>query len=81
MNETGIRAATLPPGHVEGFGDSFFAFFRAVYADIAAGARSKGATWATFDEGRAEMLFCEAVLLSSREERWVTLSEIEGKLQ
>ncbi|MEM9435691.1 MAG: Gfo/Idh/MocA family oxidoreductase [Pseudomonadota bacterium] len=80
MNETGTRATTLPPGHVEGFADSFFAFFCAVYRDVISGARSKGATWATFDDGHAEMLFCEAVLRSASEERWVKLSEIEGEL-
>jgi len=80
MNATGTRAATLPPGHVEGFGDSFFAFFNAVYADIAAGARSDSATWATFADGHDEMLFCEAVLRSAAENRWVELTEIEGDL-
>ena len=80
MNPTGTAAATLPPGHVEGFGDSFFAFFNAVYADIANGTRNKSATWATFADGHDEMLFCDAVLLSAKEERWVTLKEIEGNL-
>ena len=80
MNPTGTAAATLPPGHVEGFGDSFFAFFNAVYADIANGTRNESATWATFADGHDEMLFCDAVLLSAKEERWVTLKEIEGNL-
>ncbi|MEM6728471.1 MAG: Gfo/Idh/MocA family oxidoreductase, partial [Pseudomonadota bacterium] len=35
MNEVGTAAAALPPGHVEGFGDSFHSFFQAVYRDIA----------------------------------------------
>jgi predicted dehydrogenase len=76
MNATGTAAASLPPGHVEGFADSFFAFFRAVYGDIRAGGRQPGATWASFDDGHDEMLFCEAVLRSSRESRWVELTEI-----
>ena len=80
MNATGTAAATLPPGHVEGFGDSFFAFFNAVYADIASGARSEGATWASFADGHDEMLFCDAVLRSAKEDRWVMLKEIEGDL-
>jgi predicted dehydrogenase len=80
MNSTGIASATLPPGHVEGFADSFFAFFRAVYGDIAKGARSADATWATFRDGHDEMLFCDAVLRSAKEDRWVTLKEIEGDL-
>jgi predicted dehydrogenase len=76
MNPTGTAAATLPPGHVEGFGDSFFAFFRAVYADVAAGGRQAGSTWATFEDGDYEMRFCDAVLRSAREGRWVRLDEI-----
>lgn len=80
MNPTGTAAATLPPGHVEGFADSFFAFFKAVYADIAKGTRSADATWATFQDGHDEMLFCDAVLRSAKEDRWVTLKEIEGDL-
>ena len=73
MNTIGTRAATLPPGHVEGFADSFFNFFRAVYGDVATGGRSAGATWATFEDGHDEMLFCDAVLKSSREGLWVEL--------
>ncbi len=76
MNAAGTAAATLPPGHVEGFGDSFFAFFRAVYADVAAGCRQEGSTWATFEDGHYEMRFCDAVLRSAKEGRWVRLDEI-----
>jgi predicted dehydrogenase len=76
MNATGTAAASLPPGHVEGFADSFFAFFRAVYSDVAAGGRQAGATWATFEDGHLEMVFCDAVLRSAREGRWVRLDEI-----
>jgi predicted dehydrogenase len=79
MNATGTAAATLPPGHVEGFGDSFFAFFRAVYTDVAAGGRQERATWATFEDGHEEMRFCDAVLRSAREGRWVRLDEISGR--
>lgn len=76
MNAAGTAAATLPPGHVEGFADSFFAFFRAVYADVAAGQRRAKSTWATFDDGHYEMVFCDAVLKSAQESRWVDLSEV-----
>lgn len=73
MNATGAAAASLPPGHVEGFADSFGNFFRAVYADIAAGGRSAGATWATFEDGHAEMRFCDAVIESARKQGWVEI--------
>jgi predicted dehydrogenase len=76
MNATGTAAASLPPGHVEGFADSFFNFFRAVYADVDAGGRRPGSTWASFDDGHYEMRFCDAVLRSAREGRWVDLNEI-----
>ena len=75
MNPTGTAAASLPPGHVEGFADSFFAFFRAVYSDVATGGRHPGSTWASFEDGHDEMRFCDAVLRSAQEERWVSLSE------
>ncbi|WP_170579859.1 Gfo/Idh/MocA family protein [Ruegeria arenilitoris] len=75
MNPAGTRAATLPPGHVEGFADSFFNFFRAVYVDVCSGTRGADSTWATFEDGHYEMLFCDAVVKSSREQRWVDLGE------
>lgn len=76
MNDLGTAAATLPPGHVEGFADTFFNFFRAVYADVDAGGRQPGSTWATFEDGHYEMQLCDAVLISAREGRWVRLDEI-----
>ncbi|QXT38994.1 Gfo/Idh/MocA family protein [Gymnodinialimonas ceratoperidinii] len=78
MNEAGVAAAALPPGHVEGFADSFFNFFRAVYADVEVGERQENSTWATFEDGHYEMRFCDAVVMSAREERWVRLDEVEG---
>lgn len=74
MNAMGTAAATLPPGHVEGFADSFHAFFRQVYADVAAGGRRAESTWAGFDDGHYEMAFCDAVLQSAREGRWVDVN-------
>ena len=76
MNATGTAAATLPPGHVEGFADSFFNFFRVVYSDVEVGARQDASTWASFEDGHYEMQFCDAVLKSAREGRWVDLSEV-----
>ncbi|WP_170558233.1 Gfo/Idh/MocA family protein [Ruegeria atlantica] len=76
MNGPGVAAATLPPGHVEGFADSFFNFFRAVYTDVLAGGRQPTSTWATFEDGHYEMRFCDAVVKSASESRWVDLSEI-----
>ena len=73
MNAAGAAAASLPPGHVEGFADSFFALFRQVYGDIASGGRQPGSTYASFADGHFEMLFCDAVLKSAREGRWTDI--------
>ncbi len=74
MNALGGAAATLPGGHVEGFADSFHALFRQVYRDIAAGGRQADATWASFEDGHYEMLFCDAVLESARVGGWVDVA-------
>ncbi|HEU4571800.1 MAG TPA: Gfo/Idh/MocA family oxidoreductase [Candidatus Limnocylindrales bacterium] len=70
MHAAGRTAAALPGGHVEGFGDTFAALFRAVYADVAAGAPSDRPLYATFADGHDEMLVGEAVATSAREGRW-----------
>jgi predicted dehydrogenase len=76
MNPLGRAAAVLPPGHVEGFADSFHAFFRQVYADVAAGGRGPDSTWATFEEGHYEMQVCDAVSASARMGRWVEVGSV-----
>ncbi len=73
MNRLGAAAASLPGGHVEGFADSFRALFAQVYGDVVRGARSPGATWASFEDGHYEMQFCDAVLTSAGEGRWVDI--------
>lgn len=76
MNGTGTAAASLPPGHVEGFADTFFALFRQVYGDVMAGSRRPESTYASFADGHYQMLFCDAVLASAREGRWVEIPDV-----
>jgi predicted dehydrogenase len=59
-----------PPGHAEGFPDSFKMLYRAVYADVMNG-KSAEPLYATFADGHREVRVCEAVLTSHRERRWV----------
>lgn len=73
MNALGAAAASLPGGHVEGFADTFAALFRQVYRDVAQGGRSAGSTYASFADGHHEMLFCDAVLASAAQGRWVDI--------
>jgi predicted dehydrogenase len=71
MNEAGRAAAALPGGHVEGFGDTFSALFRAIYADVRAERMSDHPPYATFADGHDEMLVGDAIATSAATGRWV----------
>ncbi len=73
MNPTGAAAAFMPGGHPEGFADTWAAFFTQVYRDVARGGWGEGSTWATFDDGHYEMLFCDAVLASAASGTWANV--------
>ena len=73
LNDAGRAAAMLPGGHVEGFADTFAAAFRAVYADVAAGAMRANPPYATFTDGHEEMLVGDAVAASARAGAWVAV--------
>lgn len=64
--------ADYPGGHAEGFPDTFKQLYKAVYADIANG-KSATPLYATFADGHREVMLCEAILRSHREQRWVTV--------
>jgi predicted dehydrogenase len=70
MGPAGQAAAVLPGGHVEGFADTFRALFRAIYADVGAGAPSERPSYPTFADGHDEMLVNDAVAASARDGRW-----------
>ncbi|HEY4190269.1 MAG TPA: Gfo/Idh/MocA family oxidoreductase [Candidatus Limnocylindrales bacterium] len=71
MGAAGRAAAALPGGHVEGFGDTFAAHFRAIYADVTAGRPAERPTYPTFADGHDEMLVNDAIAESARLGRWV----------
>lgn len=73
MNPIGAAAAFMPGGHPEGFGDTWAAFFTQVYRDVLRGGRGPESTWATFDDGHYEMLFCDAVLASAASGTWTSV--------
>jgi len=73
MGPAGQAASALPAGHVEGFFDTHCAHFRAVYADVVAGAPSSDSRYPTFADGHDEMLVGDAIARSARDGRWVTV--------
>lgn len=58
-----------PPGHAEGFPDTFKMLYRAVYARIS-GVRSSEPLYAGIDDGRQETLLCEAIWQSHLTRQW-----------
>jgi predicted dehydrogenase len=64
------RYNILPPGHPQGYQDSFTGFIADVYASIA-GAQVDGLP--TFEDGLRSALLAEAVLESAASSEWVEL--------
>jgi predicted dehydrogenase len=60
-----------PGGHNEGFPDTFKQLYKAVYRYIQAGDRSAKPDFPTFADGHEEILLCEAIERSAKEQRWV----------
>jgi predicted dehydrogenase len=58
-----------PPGHVEGFPDTFKMLFRNIYAAIAG--RKGERLFATASDGHQEVAVCEAILESNKLKSWV----------
>ena len=71
MGPAGRAASALPAGHIEGFGDTFGALFRAIYKDIVAGRPADRPPYATFADGHDEMLVNDAIAESAAAGRWV----------
>jgi predicted dehydrogenase len=80
-NETAVRATSAfgdgaagfmdyPPGHVEGFPDTFKMHFRAIYAAIS-GRPAASPLYATVENGHREVAVCEAILHSQKARSWV----------
>jgi predicted dehydrogenase len=65
--------ANYPGGHNEGFPDAFKQCFRAFYGYIAAGDFTAEPLFPTFAQGHREVLLCEAILRSHRQQRWVSV--------
>lgn len=67
--------SNYPGGHNEGFPDAFKQCFRAFYEAIDKKLPARDALYPTFEEGHMEVLLCEAILTSHREEKWVKVGK------
>ena len=66
-----------PPGHVEGFPDTFKMLFRAIYGAILKGERH--GLFATAADGHAEVAVCEAILQSHETKQWVRSAALQSR--
>lgn len=67
--------ADYPGGHNEGFPDTFKQLFRAIYGYIDAGDYHAPRPFPTFADGHREVVLCEAILQSQREQKWQKINE------
>ena len=73
LQPTASHYVNYPGGHNEGFPDSFKQCFRSFYDAIVQNLPLGQVEYPTFSEGHKEVVLCEAILKSHREERWVTI--------
>jgi predicted dehydrogenase len=64
---------SYPGGHNEGFGDTSKQLFKEIYTDVAEGKPSEKPPYPTFVEGLRELLLCEKIVESNRNQCWVTV--------
>jgi len=76
-NELMLREqGDYPPGHAQGFPDTFKALYRAVYAAVAAGGPPDEPDYPTFADGHDEAVIGDAIARSHAEQRWVTVTPV-----
>jgi predicted dehydrogenase len=68
------KITSYPGGHNEGFPDTFKQLFSKVYAYIRQGDFEAVPDFPTFADGHDELVLCEAIEQSAREERWITIN-------
>ena len=77
LNERG----DYPPGHAEGFPDTFKRLYRNVYGAVAGGGPPDDPDYPTFADGHEEALIADAVALSHAERRWVELDPVPQEVR
>ena len=70
-----------PPGHAEGFPDTFKRLYRHVYRAVAAGGPPDDADYPTFADGHEEALVADAIAQSHAEQRWVTVNPVPQEVR
>lgn len=74
MHARAGQFSNYPAGHNEGFPDTFKQLFTDFYSAIAQGTFHSDPSFPTFQDGHREVLLCEAILQSARQDRWVEVA-------
>lgn len=67
------KLINFPGGHNEGFPDTSKQLFKEVYAAIEKGGQPENPTFPTFEDGYRELLICERIIESHRNQKWVKI--------
>jgi predicted dehydrogenase len=67
------RYSAYPGGHQEGYPDTFVQLFKDFYTYLHAGDLDASRSFPTFETGHEELVLCDAILQSSKKERWIPL--------
>jgi predicted dehydrogenase len=70
-----------PPGHAEGFPDTFKRLYRAVYTAVANGGPPEEPDYPTFAAGHEEALIADAIARSHEEQRWVAVDPVPQEVR
>jgi predicted dehydrogenase len=70
-----------PPGHAQGFADTFKGLYRAVYRAVAAGGPPDEPDYPTFADGHDEAVIGDAIARSHIEQRWVTVNPVRQEVR
>jgi len=62
---------SFPGGHNEGFPDTSKQLFKEVYEAVSKGKQPDHPKFPVFKDGLRELVLCDKILESNREERWV----------
>jgi len=71
MASEACEITTLPVGHNEGFNCTFKQLYRKIYGYMTG--QIKDIQYPTFEAGLREMIICEKLIQSNKEERWITV--------
>ncbi len=75
MQPRASEFSSYPAGHNEGFPDTFKQLFHDFYGYVEAGNLAAQPAFPTFADGHQEILLCDAILKSHREQTWVNVGQ------